>query len=409
MSDLNAVLVTVGALVLGLGLVSGFIHSRLPLSTPLLALLAGVWIGPAGFDLLDPAAWGPREVVLGEVARLTLAIGLMATALRLPPRYFFDHWRLQALLIGVLMPLMWVVVALLVYAWLGLPVLLALLIAAVVTPTDPIVASGIVTSGIARKLLPARIRHALSAESGANDGLATAFVAVPILLLTRAPDAAAAAWLTEVLFREVLGSILLGLLVGAAAGRLLTWSERRDYLEESSFLAFSVALALLVMGAAGLTGTNGVLAVFVAGVAFDSCVGGRERAEEAEVQEAVNQFFTLPVFALLGLMVPVQEWLALGWPAAGLVLTILAFRRLPGMLTIRRWMAPVDDRRDALSLGWFGPIGVSALLYATEAVRGTGQEVVWPVVSLIVCGSIVVHGTTATPLTRMYGRHSTNS
>ena len=102
MSDLNAVLVTVGGLVLGLGLVSGFIHSRLPLSTPLLALLAGVAIGPAGFDLLDPDTWGPREVVLGEVARLTLAIGLMATALRLPPRYFFDQWRIQALLIGVL-------------------------------------------------------------------------------------------------------------------------------------------------------------------------------------------------------------------------------------------------------------------------------------------------------------------
>jgi NhaP-type Na+/H+ or K+/H+ antiporter len=404
MSDLDPVLVVIGALVLGLGVVSGLVHTRLPLSTPLLALLTGVAIGPAGFDLLDPGTWGPREAVLGAVARLTLAIGLMATALRLPPRYFFDHWRLQALLIGVLMPLMWIVAALLVYAWLGVPVLLALLIAAVVTPTDPIVASGIVTAGIAKKLLPERVRHTLSAESGANDGLATAFVAVPILLLTRATEAAATAWLTEVLVREVLGGILLGLLVGAAAGRLLTWSERKNYLEESSFLAFSVALALLVLGAAGLAGTNGVLAVFVAGVAFDNGVGGRERAEEAEVQEAVNQFFTLPVFALLGLMVPVREWLALGWPAAGLVLTILAFRRLPGMLAIRAWLAPVDDRRDALFLGWFGPIGVSALLYATEAVHRTGQEAVWPVVSLIVCGSILAHGATATPLTRMYGR-----
>ena len=409
MSDLYAVLVVIGALVLGLGAVSGFIHSRLPLSTPLLSLLAGVAIGPAGFDLLDPGTWGPREVVLGEVARLTLAIGLMATALRLPPRHFFDQWRVQALLIGVLMPLMWVVVALLVYAWLGVSALLALLIAAVVTPTDPIVASGIVTSAIAKKLLPENVRHTLSGESGANDGLATAFVAVPILLLTRAPEAAATAWLTEVLFREVLGGILLGLLVGAGAGRLLTWSENRDYLEESSFLAFSVALALLVLGAAGLAGTNGVLAVFVAGLAFDNCVGGRERAEEAEVQEAVNQFFTLPVFALLGLMVPVQEWLALGWPAAGLVVTVLVFRRLPGMLAIRRWAAPVDDRRDALFLGWFGPIGVSALLYATEAMHRTGQEAVWPVVSLIVCGSILAHGTTATPFTRMYGRRSTRS
>lgn len=405
MRDLNAVLVIVGALVLLLGLISGFVHSRLPLSNPLLSLLAGVLLGPAGLDLLDPAEWGSPAVILQEAARLTLAIGLMATALRLPPRYFLDHWRLQAVVIGVLMPLMWGVAALLVYVWLGVPVIVALLVGAIITPTDPIVASSIVTSAAAKKMLPDRIRHMLSAESGANDGLAYALVALPILLLTVGREPAAAAWLT-VLLRDIGGAIVLGLLLGAGAGRLLTWGEARKLLEESSFLAFTVALALLVVGAAGLLGTSGVLAVFIAGLAFDNTVGGKERAEEAEVQEAVNQFFTLPIFALVGLVIPVQDWMALGWRGAALAITVLALRRLPALLAIRRWLSPVDRTADALFVGWFGPIGVSAVLYATEALQRTGEPAIWPVTSLIICASIAVHGITATPWTRRYDRRT---
>lgn len=404
MTELYAGIFAVGALVLGLGLLSGVIPARLPLSMPLLALAAGLLLGPAGFGVFDPAGWGARDRILGEAARLTLAIGLMATALRLPPRYFQQHWKLQAALLGLAMPLMWLASAMLAFIWLGVPLPLALLIGAVITPTDPIVATSIVTGAAARERLPGRVRHALSAESGANDGLAHALVALPLLLVAGGVEAQPllGEWVAVAVIREIGGGLVLGVLIGLAAGRLVRFGEERLAMEEASFLAFTVALALLVVGAAGLVQVNGVLAVFAAGLAFDNMVGGSERAEEANVQEAVNQFFTLPIFALIGLVLPLRGWLDLGWAGAGLAISILLLRRLPAILALRPLLPPVHHRHDLLFLGWFGPIGVSALLYSSEALQRTGAEIVWTVTSLIICASIVLHGVSATPLTRRY-------
>jgi sodium/hydrogen antiporter len=401
-TELYTALLVVGALVLVLGLISGALQERLPASSPLLSLAVGVLLGPAGVGLLDASGWGEPSVLLGEASRLTLAIGLMAAALRLPPRYFLQHWRLQLLLLGVLMPMMWLAATAILYAGLGLPLLVALLVGAIVTPTDPIVATSIVTGGSATRRLPARVRHALSAESGANDGLALAFVALAILLVTGV-QTIVREWVIVVLLREIAGAVVVGALLGIVAGRLLMWSEKHG-MEEASFLSFTVALAILVLGASQLVGVNGVLAVFVAGLAFDTMVGGSERAEEANVQEAVNQFFTLPIFALIGLLAPVQAWVALGWRGAAVAVGVVMLRRLPGLLALRRGLSPVAGLRDALFIGWFGPIGVSAVLYSSEAIHRTGDERVWPVTSLIVCASIVAHGMTATPFARWYAR-----
>jgi sodium/hydrogen antiporter len=401
-TELYAAVLVVGALVLGLGLLSGIIQERLPVTSPLLSLLAGVLLGPVGLGVFDAARWGQPSVLLGEGSRLTLAIGLMAAALRLPPRYFLQHWRLQLLLLGVLMPIMWIAATAIVYVWLGVPLLLALVVGAIVTPTDPIVATSIVTGPAATRRLPARIRHALSAESGANDGLALAFVALALLVATGAPSLARE-WVLVTLIGETGGGVVLGVLFGTAAGRLLRISEKHG-MEEASFLSFTVALALLVLSASELVGVNGVLAVFVAGLSFDNMVGGSERAEEANVQEAVNQFFTLPIFALIGLLAPVEAWLTLGWGGAGAALSVVLLRRLPGLLALRAALAPVDRPRDALFLGWFGPIGVSAVLYSSTALHRMADERIWAITSLIVCVSIVAHGVTATPFARWYAR-----
>ena len=85
------------------------------------------------------------------------------------------------------------------------------------------------------------------------------------------------------------------------------------------------------------------------------------------------------------------------------MLAVLALRRLPGALALAGWLSPLRSRADASFVGWFGPIGVSAVLYATHAADKLGNHHIWTVTSLIVCGSIAVHGITATPLTRAYG------
>jgi NhaP-type Na+/H+ or K+/H+ antiporter len=85
-------------------------------------------------------------------------------------------------------------------------------------------------------------------------------------------------------------------------------------------------------------------------------------------------------------------------------------------------VAPVDQRPGAPSLpervgqlpapverlagfvGWFGPIGITAIFYAILAMNETGVELVWTAVSLVVAGSVLVHGMTSTYGTHWYGR-----
>jgi sodium/hydrogen antiporter len=403
LSELNVALTAVGGLVLVLGLLSALIRRSI-LSEPLVALLAGVLLGPAALGLLDPASWGSRETILEQAARLTLAISLMGVALRLPKREPLRGWRSLAVLLGLVMPLMWLASGLLVYLVLGVPFLVALLVGAVVTPTDPVVSSTIVTGELAEKNLPDRVRHTLSTESGANDGLAYPFVFLPIILLTRPPEEALLHWLTHTLLWEVGVAVVFGALVGYGAGRLLEWAHGKGVMEQTSFLAYTIALSLAVLGAAKLLGSDGILAVFVAGLAFDAAVSESDRAEEERVQEAVNRFFILPIFVLLGLTIPWEAWLKLGWAGLFLALAVLILRRLPAVLALKPLLGRVRGTRDGLILGWFGPIGVAALYYANLSVGEAGGEEAWVVGSLIICASILVHGLSATPLTKLYGK-----
>lgn len=405
MSELNVALAVVGGLVLVLGLLSGLLRRSL-LSEPLVALLVGVTLGPAAFGLLDLLNWGHQETILEQAARLTLAIGLMGVALRLPKGYPFRRWRSLAVLLGLVMPLMWLTSGLLVYLILGLPFFVALLVGAVITPTDPVVSSTIVVGEVAEKNLPADLRHTLSAESGANDGLAYPFVFLPILLLARPPEEALLHWLTHTILWEVGVAVIFGIFVGYVAGRLLEWAGREGLMEQTSFLAYTLALSLAVLGAAKLLGSDGILAVFVAGLAFDAAVSEGDRNEEERVQEAVNRFFILPIFVLLGVALPWEEWLKLGWAGLLLAGAVLLLRRLPAVLAVNPLLGRVRGVGNALFLGWFGPIGVAALYYANLSLREARAEEVWAVGSLVICASILVHGLSATPLTKLYGRRA---
>lgn len=302
------------------------------------------------------------------------------------------------------MPSMWIVSGLLVYWILGLPFWVSLLIGAIATPTDPVVATSIVTGNLAERMLPERIRCTISAESGANDGLAYPFVLLPILILTKPPQEALVHWFFKTLLWEVGGAVLLGAILGYGAGRLVQWAEAKNTTENRSFFSFTVALAVLVLAAVKLVGSDGILAVFVAGIALTQVVGNDRIKVEEDVQQAIELLFTLLIFLLLGLTIPWQQWLGLGWQGVILVITILLFRRLPIVLLLRRWIYSLQRRRDAIFVGWFGPIGVAALFYSMLALHRTGIESIWVFSSLLICASALAFGLTDTPFTKQYGR-----
>jgi NhaP-type Na+/H+ or K+/H+ antiporter len=393
-----------------LGLFTSLINHISFLSEPLLALVAGVLIGPAAFDLLDLASSGNQEMILQQAALLTLGIALMGTALRLPVEYIRHNWRPLAVLLGLAMPLMWLSGGLLVYLILGLPFLVAMLIGAIVAPTDPVVAGTIVTGDVADEHLPQHLKHTISAESAFNDGLAYPFVLLPILVLARPPDEALSHWVINTILWEVGAAVVLSALMGYGTGKVIKWAQAKETTEHTSLLTVALALTLTVLGAVELLGLNGVLAVFVAGIAFNAAAsGGPEETADAierkgRVQEAITRFFDLPIFVLLGMALPLEGWLELGWVGPILAITVLLLRRLPVVLALKPLLG--QGKEDVLFLAWFGPIGAAALYYATFSLERVGAEEVWVVSSLIICASLLAHGVTATPFTRLYGRRA---
>ena len=179
MEQLDAVLAVTGAVVVVAALLSKPIKKTV-LQEPLVAMLVGIVVGPYVLGWLDVAQWGDQNAVLEQTSRVTLAIGLMGVALRLNRQSVWALWRPVVLLLSVGMAGMWLISAGLAGWFLGLSFWTALLLGAVLTPTDPVVASSIVTGGLAKRNLPVRLRDAISLESGANDGLAYVLVMLPI-------------------------------------------------------------------------------------------------------------------------------------------------------------------------------------------------------------------------------------
>lgn len=391
LSTLDLLWVAVGTLGVVVAALSGRLR-QLPMSEPLLALVVGVVLGPQVLDIFDLPRITSDHARIHEASRVLLAISVTGVALRYPFAAVRAQWRPVVLLLAVAMPAMALVSTGLSMWILGTSLATALLIGTAVCPTDPVLASSVVTGEGAERDLPARDRQVLSLESGANDGLALPLVLIAIAVagaLTGGDAAVEIAW-------QVLGAIVLGAVVGAVGGKALRFGEDHGATEQGPILMFTILLALFVLGVSGLIMVDGVLAAFVAGLAFNLVASGRERRTEVNIDEVINRFAVLPFFLALGAMLPWYEWSVLGWPVLVLAIAVLVLRRLPVLFALMRPLrvgAP-----DAAYLGWFGPVGVSALFYLTlEAERLGVKPDVLAAGTLIVVVSTVAHGLTTAP------------
>jgi len=368
---------------------------RAPVSEPLLALLLGVLVGPVS-GLIDPSHHDTTGL-LREASRILLAVSLMAVALRFPATGYLTVTRPVGVLLTLGMVGMAVVSAGLAWLLLGLPIALAVLLGVCLTPTDPVLASSVVSGTPAEQALPARLRQVISGESGINDGLAYLLVALALIAAAARPagqQVAEAAW-------GVGGAVLVGVAVGCLAGWAVRAAEAREQVDQGSLLVFAVVLGVAALGVARVAGTDAILAVFVTGLAYNRLIGRRSRASEQQLDDALTRYLVLPVFFLLGLVVPWRQWLELGWPVVAFPVAVLLLRRLPVVLALRPALGM--SWRDTVFLGWFGPIGVSALFYLTYSyAEGATDSRLWAAGTLVIAASTLVHGVTATAGRRWY-------
>ena len=170
-------------------------------------------------------------------------------------------------------------------------------------------------------------------------------------------------------------------------------------MDRGSTLVFTLVLAIAVLGLARVADADGVLSVFVASLAYNRTVADDEVGPQNTIDEAVNRYLVLPLFLLLGVQLPWAQWRDLGWAAVGLPVAVLLLRRPPVLLALARLLGL--RLRDAVFLGWFGPIGVSALFYlGLSEGEGVSDPRLWTVGTLLVATSTIAHGVTAAP-----GRH----
>lgn len=371
---------------------------RVSIPVPLAALVFGLGIGPYGLDVVTLEKFGlPPATLLEEAARITLAISLTGVALRLPHGYWRSNLRWILPIIGLGMICMWAVATGIIWASLDVSFMLALIIGAAMTPTDPVVSTPIVTGEIAEQRIPARVRHNISSESGLNDGLAFLFVLLPVLLINHSTQGAWQEWLTYGWLREVLGACVLGGITGYLLAKLFVWVTSHGRMEETSYPGFVIALALFLFGLFTLVGVSAVLGVFLAAAVFGQVISQEDEEEEDRESEIISRFFIIPIFILLGMALPLDAWAESGVVVPIVLLAALILRRIVTVWLLRPFFKTLHTTAETSFLSWFAAVGISALYYALLVERETGRSDVFPYVTLAITLSLVVHGLTSTP------------
>jgi NhaP-type Na+/H+ or K+/H+ antiporter len=323
-----------------------------------------------------------------ELIELALVLTLFSDGMFVERELLRSHWGPVARALVIAMP---ITMALLALAAKGLFSELswaeAFLLAAVLSPTDPVVTSAVVTS----RLVPSSVRHTLNLESGLNDGLALPFVLFFVVLASPGGDAGTEA---AKLVGEALVGVAVGVALGALAGRL------HHRLPGGGLTAryegiYAVGFALVAFGLAEATIGNGLIAAFVCGIAM----GASERdvpqsfVEFAENSSAILQVITFFVFG--GLIVATGFDHSVPPLVAFVAFALLLARPAAVLVSFARTGIP---RPEKLFMAWFGPKGVASMLFALFVLKsGVGSdELIFDVAAIVIIASITAHGLTDT-------------
>ena len=378
---------------------------RWHLTEPMMALLIGALISSHGFDLVDTQHWRSSEQFLKIASMLTISLSLTVAAYRVRYSFLLAYWKPLMIILLLIMPLMFLASGLIAYGVLALPLTVAFLIGAVITPTDPVVSSTIVSGKFAEKYLPDTLQQILSFESAANDGLAFPLVLMMLFIAGYEEFDGPAEWFVRVVGWETLGAIGIGAGVGYGFGYLMHIAHQRGWMNKKTLLSFSVALSFLVLSLGEVLQANGIIAVFAAGLMVKRAISKHETLQEENVQEMMERLFTIPVFFFLGMFLPIDAWFRIGWPIVIFAALVMLLRRLPAFVITKPLLPQFNRWRDLLFLGWFGPVGVAALFYSMHVLKNTPYQVVWEVTSFVIFFSTLVHGLTSLTLSRWYARH----
>jgi sodium/hydrogen antiporter len=389
-----------GAAVLGGLLVVGSLLSGLArrsmLSLAALFVLAGFLLGDGATGVLHFKA---SSGFVSDLAAVALIVILFRDGLEVEGELLQSHWQLPLRKLAIGMPITAIIVALLARALVGLSWTESFLLGALLSPTDPVLSSGVVTD----PRVPRIIRHSLNLESGLNDGLA-----LPAVLAFAA--ALEVGNRHFVWWHFVLQDVGLGFAFGLACGLigslLMPSADERSArpipTHQKALYGLGVAFATYGVTVLPPHG-NGFIAVFVAAIV----VGVRRpdlRHYFAERAEEVVEIVKLGIFTVFGSLLTVHGLFGDGWAAVAVVAATFLLARPTAV-----WVALAGtgvDRAEKAFMAWFGPKGVATMTFSLLIL---GRDVqagarIFNIAALAVFTSIIVHGLTDTPGIRWIAR-----
>ncbi len=389
----------------GLALVAGFIFvyalfsKRLAttwLTGPILFMVFGLLIGPRTLDVVTLDLGSELIQIFLEG---TLVIVLFTDAAVINIRAVRREAFLPGRLLGIGLPLTIVagtLAALVFFDHLGF--WQALIIAVILAPTDAALGQAVVTS----KSVPAMVRQGLSVESGLNDGIVVPFLS--IALAGAANEMKTGAEIANVFLAEIGWAIIAGVLVGWLGARALRFAGERGWITRDWRLLAAPILALFAFSVADPIGGSGFIAAFVAGITF----GNQIRSiypDICDFSEGISHLLTVVAFMVFGALILGPSVPSMTWSmVAFAVVALTVVRMVPVAIALIGTGLRV---RTVLYVGWFGPRGLASLVFAgTAVVESDAAEApfILAVVSVAVAMSVVAHGASAVPLSRIYAR-----
>ena len=382
------------AVVLGLAALTSGLVARAPISAPMIFLALGFVLGERGLGVIHVEAHSPA---LEAIAVLSLSFVLFLDAINLRFDELGKNWMVPVLALGpgtIITVLLIAGAAMLILA---LPPVQALLLGAILASVDPVVLRDVVRD----KRIPRSVRRALQTEAGTNDLVVLPIVLV-LAMVALGHVGGATDWVV-LLARLFLLGPLVGITVAAAYAWLMRQARAHTTITPEYRAIGGVGTLLGAYVAGEAAGSSGFLAVFAGGLAlvaldFDVCDCF------LDFGAILSELVMLLAFILFGAMLSTSLETVPLLPALLFAVVVLVVAR-PVAISLVLWRAPISGRGRRF-IGWFGPRGLSSLLFGLLLVADgvPGAEQLLGLAGVVVIVSVIAHGITAAPLAERYAR-----
>ncbi|ABA21724.1 sodium/proton antiporter, CPA1 family [Trichormus variabilis ATCC 29413] len=410
-------LFVIGLLLLIVTLGSGWI-ARLPLSFALIYLLVGIILGPYGFGLIQLRRDDVFNAdLLERITEFVVIISVFSCGLKIIHPRRRRVWDITARLIGFLMPISIFAIAIVAKLFLAMNWGEAILLGAILAPTDPVLASEVQLTDINDK---DELRFGLTSEGGLNDALAFPFVYFGLFAIK---DDNWNTWFKQWVVIDLIWAIAAGLIMGFVVAKAIVWIDQKIQKRRSAdalmedFVALSAIL--LTYSLTEVVNGYGFLAVFIAGLVFQDTYRNPERPlAQLEFIERLEKLLEVGTILLLGSILLWQPIVNYGYQSLIVIIFLFLIIRPVGAWISTIGKRPLASHRRHFHpatrwlFGWFGIRGVGSLYYLAYAFGhglkdGVGEEIAWITYTTIVV-SVVIHGISATPLMSWYERNIAN-